>query len=484
MAVRKTEGASSAGLVSPGRGVLTYTLASLLILVPCFWQSRLQAGDLGSHIYNAWLAQLIRQGKAAGLVIVGLHTNVLFDWMLAGLFALGAGLAQRIAVAAAVLIFVWGAFAFAAVAGRRSWAILPALAMLAYGWVYHMGFFNFYLSLGLCFWAVAAAWPLKPVGVAAAVPLLLLAYLAHALPIAWAVSALAYVWLARHLPYDKRGHLLVSAVACLALLHVLMSLNLATRWTYFQAKNISGADQLWVFGGKYLWVSVALLLLWCLLLITLARQLDVWKLLASELFQVLALTAASVFLLPTWVLLPGYHHPLVYISDRMSLTVGICLCALLSQVEVRPYQRYLVAILALVFFGLLYGDERTLNRLEDQIQHAIRILKPGDRVIGAIDDPALRVNALAHLVDRACIAHCASYDNYEPSSGAFRIRVTGPNLFVTASELDSARMEAGTYIVQPEDVPFYRITADPGGVIHLESLEAGMQTGLTPWRGL
>ena len=30
--------------------------------------------------------------------------------------------------------------------------------MLAYGWVFHMGFFNFYLSMGLCFWAMRLAW--------------------------------------------------------------------------------------------------------------------------------------------------------------------------------------------------------------------------------------------------------------------------------------------------------------------------------------
>lgn len=474
----------AAGFVSFDRRVLAYTLASLLILVPCFWQSRLQAGDLGSHIYNAWLAQLIHEGKAPGLVIVGLNTNVLFDWMLSGLFPVGPDLAQRIAVAAAVLVFVWGAFAFASVSGRRSWEILPALAMLAYGWVYHMGFFNFYLSLGLCFWAVAAAWPLKPVGIVVAVPMLLLAYLAHALPILWAVSVLAYVWLARHLPYDKRGHLVVSAVAFLALLHVLLSLNLPVRWTYFQVKSISGADQMQVFGGKYYWISIALLLNWCMLLITLLRQLGARKLLSSELLQILALTAASVFLLPTWVLPPGYHHPLLYISDRMSLPVGVCVCAVLSQVQMRPYQRYLAVSLALVFFGLLYRDERALNSLEDQVQHVIQPLKPGDRVISALNDPALRVNALAHLVDRACISHCFSYANYEPSSGNFRIRVTGRNPFVTANELDSAGMQSGTYIVQPGDVPLYRITADPSGTLHLESMEVGMQTALTPWPGL
>src|SRR5690349_2789207 len=59
-----------------------YAAASILLVVPCFWQSRLQAGDLSSHIYNAWLAQLIAHGQAPGLFIAPQKTNVLFDWIL------------------------------------------------------------------------------------------------------------------------------------------------------------------------------------------------------------------------------------------------------------------------------------------------------------------------------------------------------------------------------------------------------------------
>ena len=35
----------------------------MLLLIPCFWQSRLQMSDLESHIYNAWLAELIENGR-------------------------------------------------------------------------------------------------------------------------------------------------------------------------------------------------------------------------------------------------------------------------------------------------------------------------------------------------------------------------------------------------------------------------------------
>src|SRR5437763_1344621 len=86
-------------------------VGSVLLLIPCFWQSRLQMGDLESHLYNAWLAQLIETGRTAGLAIVPQKTNVLFDWILSALFrAFGAGPAQRISVAFSVLVFAWGAF--------------------------------------------------------------------------------------------------------------------------------------------------------------------------------------------------------------------------------------------------------------------------------------------------------------------------------------------------------------------------------------
>src|SRR5580692_9817249 len=174
-----------------------YVLVSLLLLAPCYWQPRVQAGDLSSHIYNAWLAQLIESGRVQGLAIVGQTTNILFDLMLSGLFGiLGPEAAQRVSVSLAVLIFIWGAFVFArVVSGRNPWAILPCIAMLAYGWVFHMGFFNFYLSLGLCFWVMALCWEYSPKRLAAAVVVLALAYLAHGLPVLWTACLLAYLWL-------------------------------------------------------------------------------------------------------------------------------------------------------------------------------------------------------------------------------------------------------------------------------------------------
>jgi len=69
---------------------------SAAVLAPCFWHPRIEAGDLPSHTYNAWLAHLISTGQIPGLVLARQWNNVLFDLMLSGLGnLLGLGAARR-----------------------------------------------------------------------------------------------------------------------------------------------------------------------------------------------------------------------------------------------------------------------------------------------------------------------------------------------------------------------------------------------------
>ena len=61
-----------------------------------------------------------------------------------------------------MLTFFWGAFALIAAATRRApWKLSPLLAVFAYGWTFEMGFMNYYISLGLCFFALAAFWRVR-----------------------------------------------------------------------------------------------------------------------------------------------------------------------------------------------------------------------------------------------------------------------------------------------------------------------------------
>src|SRR5712692_76096 len=102
---------------------LRVLLLSAVLAGPCFWHRRIEAGDLASHVYNAWLAQLIEKGQAPGLYLVSSWDNVLLDFTLLHLANfLGFSIAEKIAVYACVLIFFWGVFAFlAVVTGRAPW---------------------------------------------------------------------------------------------------------------------------------------------------------------------------------------------------------------------------------------------------------------------------------------------------------------------------------------------------------------------------
>jgi hypothetical protein len=463
-----------------------YVLVSLLLLLPCYWQPRVEAGDLSSHIYNSWLAQLIESGHLQGLAIVGQATNVLFDLMLGGLFKLwGAEAAQRFSVSLAVLVFIWGAFAFASAAsGRKPWHILPCITMLAYGWVYHMGFFDFYLSLGLCFWALALLWKATPRRIAAAIPILILAYLSHALPVAWAVCLVAYVLLAGRISPKARVYLIAGSLSAMVLLHTVISTTMVTRWSAQQITLTTGLDQVWVFDAKYYAVLIGLLIVWGSLFLHLVRLSGAREVVSSMAFQLCVISAAGVFILPTSVLIPGFRHALVYIAERMSLGVGICVCALLAGVRPRRIEQYTMLLVALVFFAFLFRDERILNSFEDRMQDTVATLPPGQRVISAIDDPDLRVNALAHVIDRACIGHCYSYANYEPSTAQFRVRATAQNAFVAYNYQDSWLMQVGAYVPKDVDLPLYQVDLDATGRMVIKSVSAGVATGSTTYKVL
>ncbi len=101
----------------------TILAISIVVIVPCLWHRRIEAGDLASHVYNAWLAQLIEKGQAPGLYIVRQWNNVLFDWLLLHAANLmGFVAAEKIVVSACSLIFFWGVFSLvAAASGRPPW---------------------------------------------------------------------------------------------------------------------------------------------------------------------------------------------------------------------------------------------------------------------------------------------------------------------------------------------------------------------------
>src|SRR5437016_7915912 len=196
-------GIQSAGVIAFLReSKLRILFLSLVLIIPCVWHRRIEAGDLASHVYNAWLAQLIEKGQAPGLYIVRQWNNVLFDIALLRVaMFVGLAVAQKIVVSVCVLIFFWGVFAFiATVTERPPWLLVPCIAMLAYGYSFNMGFMNYYLSVGLACFGLAILWRAPRTAWIAAALFTLLAMLAHPIGFLWLAGTFAYIKIAARLP--------------------------------------------------------------------------------------------------------------------------------------------------------------------------------------------------------------------------------------------------------------------------------------------
>jgi hypothetical protein len=230
-------------------------------------------------------------------------------------------------------------------------------------------------------------------------------------------------------------------------------------------------------GHKYDALFVALLVVWGLMVAGLIRQRGGRRTLLSLPLQFCVLSAAGVFLLPGGISIPGYRHNLVYIADRMSLGVAVCICALLACAKVRAWQQWSMAAVAVVFFGFLFHDESALNAFEGRMQQIVMRLPAGQRIVSGANDPSLRVNAMAHMIDRVCIGRCYSYANYEPSTWQFRVRAVAPNPYVASSYAESFALQTGQYIVKPKDLPLYEVTLDDQGNQIILSLRAGGPNG-------
>jgi hypothetical protein len=295
---------------------------------------------------------------------------------------------------------------------------------------------------------------------------------------------LAYLAVARRRPARQRAYATLAALALMAAIRIAASYGLSGNWRASQITNITGADQVWVFGDRYGLVLAGLLVVWGALFLKLIHQWGASRVFSSVPFQLFVVSAGGVLILPSAVLIPGFLHALAYIAERMSLGVGVCVCALLASARPRPFDRYAMLALAAVFFIFLYRDERVLNQIEDRMAGAVASLQPGQRVVSLLDDPGVRVNALTHMIDRVCVGHCYSFANYEPSTRQFRVRATADNPMVVRTYSDSWALQTGAYLVKPADLPIYAVDLDASGQVVVRNLKAGILCGSTHWKVL
>jgi hypothetical protein len=190
----------------------------------------------------------------------------------------------------------------------------------------------------------------------------------------------------------------------------------------------------------------------------------------------------AIYRLPDVLRVPLYQGWVGALALRMTAiaaVMGLCVMALMQP---RKWQAAGFAVMSVVFFVFLYQDTGTLNRMEAQIERLVATLPKSERVTATIWAPSdSRLRFIVHMIDRACAGRCFSFQNYEPPSQQFRVRVDPGGSPLNTDDSDTSQeMEAGEYIVQPEDLPMaqiYQCDEDDLTQLCIRQLSAGEANG-------
>ena len=365
---------------------------SFAVVVPCLWHRRIEAGDLASHTYNAWLAQLISQGQAPGLYVAHQWNNILLDIALVRLGAIvGFTVAEKIVVPLCVLVFFWGAFAMiTAATGREPWFLVPAILMVTYGWTFQAGFLNYYFSLGLGFFSTALLWRGRRGQKLFGLILAGLVLLAHPVGLLWLAATVVYIKLAERVPNRWRLPIFFVALAAILATHFYVSHAYRTYDPVLRHFYLfSGPDQLVVYGRRYRILAAVVLILALTFVLSAFRE---W---GRTDFQGRIRTPVELWLLAlfatamVWgdIVIPRYATGFTYLPMRLStITAVLGLCVLGC---VLPRKWHLAGLLGcgVVFFAWMYQDTAALNRMEEQAENLVRGLPYGHRVVASIWSP-------------------------------------------------------------------------------------------------
>jgi hypothetical protein len=364
-------------------------------------------------------------------------------------------------VSVSVLVFFWGAFSLVSAAARRApWFLVPCLAVLAYGWTFMMGFFNYYLSLGLSFFALALWWRGRGNERFLALALAPLIYLAHPLGLAWLVGAAVYITIAGAV--SGRGQILLLAAVGVVLAGVaaFISSHFPGPWEPVPGIAANGTDQALLNAPPYLvparlWLAFGVIFILADL-VGRRREQGVWAQYSLPL-QLYTVALMGVSLIPGAFQFPLFATPIMFLTHRLSSLCAALLCCVLGVMKPRRWHLVGFAMMALIYFSHLYNDTASVIRMESQAEQLVATLPDGQRVIPDLWSSSVLVDLSNHIVDRACIGRCFSLSNYEPSSRQFRVRASPGNRIVVSNPGSSMAMQTGSYVVQQEDLPLYQI---------------------------
>lgn len=443
--------------------VLTISAA---VIIPCLWLPHIEAGDEASHLYNAWLVHLIKAGQAPGLSLVHRSNNILLDVVLSGLGNVFTWEhAEKIAISSAVLLFFWGAFALVCATTRRiPWFLVGCLAIFAYGWTFQMGFMNCYISLGLASWGLAilvAGRGWERCWAALLVPLI---WMAHPLGLALFMALGAYVVVAEYLPPPFRLCLFMACALGMLGIHILLRTFYPTHvtWSYEPRYVHDGFNQLLLYGPHFLWSARLLrgFAFACILIDLVRNRQAPWRSEYLIPLELAALVGISILSLPTDFYFNFFHRvgfeAIAFLNERLSTLAAIFICCLLGAMKPRRYHLIGFTAIAVIFFFFLYKDTSVMSRTEDQLNHLVSNIPPGQRVITAIWPlPESNVTTV-ESIDRVCIARCISYRDYEPVTGQFRVVASPGTWFILT---DPQPLPGVGIVIRQRDLPFLLIDA-------------------------
>jgi hypothetical protein len=313
-----------------------------------------------------------------------------------------------------------------------------------------------------------------------------LATFAHPIGPLWFAGMLAYMAIRKRIRWPWRLILPTAIVAIFAAGHWYLEKlsDFEFSWPESPFYLFNGLDQFVLYGARYRYVGCALLatfIFWLASEYFQRREAPIFSnffFLSLELYLV-AFCLTS--LLPQNVRGGPYSAWIGLLVSRLTIISVIFAFCILS--SLRPSKPAAVATFAcsIFFFTLLYRDTATLNRLESHAESIAATLPFGTRVIPTLASPLdSRIEFVHHIVDRACISHCFTYSNYEPSSAQFHVRVIPGSPLIAYSAADAQEMEAGNYIVRASDPPFvdiYQCDRADFTVLCARTLSPGEKTG-------
>jgi hypothetical protein len=360
-----------------------------------------------------------------------------------------------------VLFFFWGAFAMLTAAARRApWFLMPFIALATYGWTFHLGLFNYYISIALAFWGIAIFW--RGVGWERLLPLALVPFitLAHALGLLWLVAACAYVGIAELLAVPLQWVLALAGAGIVYAMRLYILHRFGIQDSLGSIAKFNGADQVVLFGDRYYALKTAVIVVTlAILLVEVIRRVrakESWRMLMIPL-QLYAVIEFAVSMLPSGVTISPNLAAVAILTERLTSVAAVMACCILSVVRPQKWHLALTVATASVFFVWVHQDTGTINRVEVRAEQLVRTLPRGSRVMATIFAPEDSRVYIQHMIDRACIGYCFDYGNYEPGTGLFRVRGDQGGAYNLGDYGLAVDMEEGTYVVEPEDLPVYQV---------------------------